>query len=106
LSAISIVLTVTLIAFTRMVLGAHSLKQVALGSLLGAWLACSFHAILRDRIDDHIQRLGTKWMAKTVKATQLVIGAVLVQVMIISMFTLNFEPELLWVDNIVSKCGD
>ena len=41
------------IAYSRLVLGMHSLNQIIFGLLLGTWLAFSFHFIGYDWVMNH-----------------------------------------------------
>lgn len=45
------------IGWSRFVLGAHTMNQIVLGLLFGAWLAVSMHVIFYERLFDHLKRL-------------------------------------------------
>ena len=45
------------IGWSRFVLGAHTMNQIVLGLLFGAWLALSMHSVCYERLFDHLKRL-------------------------------------------------
>lgn len=46
------------IAFTRMIMGVHSLDQVIFGGLVGVWIAFTFEFIVRKPLMGHIMHLN------------------------------------------------
>lgn len=47
----------TLVAFSRLYLGVHSLDQVLYGALLGTWVALTWHFLIMDDLMAHLQAL-------------------------------------------------
>ena len=45
------------IAYSRLLLGAHSLNQVFFGMLLGFWLALTLHFLVRECLLSYIKRI-------------------------------------------------
>jgi membrane-associated phospholipid phosphatase len=63
------------IAFTRMILGVHSLDQVIFGGLIGVWIAFTFEFILRKPIMSHIRHLNKNRTEKVMPFTVLCVIA-------------------------------
>ena len=42
---------------SRFIIGAHSLDQIVFGWMLGAWLALTYFALVRDRVHKHVTDL-------------------------------------------------
>lgn len=45
------------VAYSRFILGMHSLDQILFGILLGLWLAVSFHTIGYEALENHCKAL-------------------------------------------------
>ena len=49
-----------LVAYSRLLLGVHSIDQVIFGGLLGTWLAFSIHFLVREPLKKHLEKVITR----------------------------------------------
>ena len=113
--AISIVGTAicAITSFDIIVLGRHALNQIVLGAIIGVWVACFQHFVLRDFIYYHIARVTwngpklSKEDAGRYGRTAALIGfgiiAIVVSIAIIASQTVVIEQE--WLLTTEQVCG-
>ena len=74
---ISLAATFSLICgFSRLFLGAHSMDQIIFGWLLGAWLAFTYFAIIRDYVHKHVNDLTTGQTTSSSKVFYLISSSI------------------------------
>jgi len=78
-------------AWTRVVLGVHTIDQVLMGALVGLWIAFSFEYIIRRPLMDHIMRLNLNKPDELYPKTSLAIIATL-----LTAVWLGFELIYYW----------
>ena len=97
------------IAYSRLVIGAHSLDQVLFGLMIGLWFALSVHYLIRDElmkmiqsmIDDSAHWLMFAWSIFTYTFIFLFGQALLYESMIAFA-----ENPIEWSKNLSNQCGN
>lgn len=104
------------IAYSRFILGMHSLNQIVYGSLLGIWLAISFYFIIQERFITHATELvqdrvfhnrvlGKKFVSLALLAFVILSLMMTVEVTIYLLASTFFIPSDTWIVAITADCG-
>ena len=99
------------IAYSRMILGVHSLNQVVYGTLLGVWLGFTLHFAMRDAILSHIRgllieegRTDADLRKNALMACGLFVGVFGVMILTYEAVEATFENPIAWKLMITEKC--
>lgn len=90
------------IAFSRILLGVHSLNQVIFGLVIGIWATFTFHFCVRKPFFSHIKNLSDS-TSKLMLLASVYIFAVAIVCVIYESTTPYIDP--IWVKHISEKCS-
>lgn len=90
-------------AYTRLLLGAHSISQVFFGLLMGLWASILFHNYFKEVVINEIKSLSRVYRItnKIGTATTIFIAYFLLQILLIKFLSKDFKPDPVWIDNII-----
>ena len=74
---------------------------------MGLWAASFFHICLRQVVKIEVDSLDRidRITNKVSNAAAIVFAYVLLQIVLLEMFTKGFDPDPVWIENITLKCG-
>ena len=100
-----------MVGYSRMVLGVHSLDQLAFGFALGIWVALTMHYIARPRIFESAESLYKQLPTKPNHARHLlgslgIYTGLYIFEIVVYLPTSNFVIPSIWSENLLNKCGE
>lgn len=97
---------VSIVGYSRMFNGVHSLDQVIYGGLIGVWIAGMGHQCIRDRLYTHIDKLNSEFKKGLRVATLWFVLSIGTCLASYYFCVHTFEVPALWLARQTKKSGD
>ena len=104
ISFLVIMLFLSLIGYSRYILGAHSINQIIYGLFLGA-IICYFTYFILQLQNLKSEIFFTKFISKYINIAFITIYILMIIIILILYFSIS-RNELVWLDNVYYKCPD